>query len=94
MSSTNLTQVQVQQVVAVLTANPSNPAATWAALSLYGDQYATAALQGLTNAQSFYGQVISNSNLNAGVSGDQRRLGEKRRCGGRLESKKASQRFS
>jgi hypothetical protein len=71
MSSTTLTQAQLQQVIAVQTANPGNAAATWAALFSFGDQYAAAALQGLTNAQSTYGQVISNSNLVSGVTGDQ-----------------------
>lgn len=71
MAATSLTQSQLQQVVAVQAANEQNPAATWAALALFGDQYAAAALQGLTNPQSFYGEVIASSNLNAGISGSQ-----------------------
>jgi len=54
MSSTVLTQVELQQVVTVNIANPGNPAATWAALASFGDQYALAALQGLTNPQLLF----------------------------------------
>jgi hypothetical protein len=71
MSSTSLTQDQIQQLQAVQAANPNDPAAIWAALSSFGDQYAAAAFQGLTNSQSLYGQVIANSNYVSGVTPEQ-----------------------
>jgi ABC-type transport system involved in Fe-S cluster assembly fused permease/ATPase subunit len=42
MSSIWLTQAQVQQLAAVQAANQNNPAAIWAALAIFGDQYACA----------------------------------------------------
>src|SRR5215471_1417487 len=71
MSATTLTLDEVQQIVAVSAANQGNPAAVWAALAAMGDQYAAAALQGLTNSQSTYGQLIANSNFVSGVSQSQ-----------------------
>jgi len=57
-----LTQAQVQQLAAVRAADPLNPGAIRAALSIFGDQYAAAALQGITNPQPLNGQVIANPN--------------------------------
>jgi hypothetical protein len=59
------------QVVAVNVANPTNPAATWAVLASFGDQYAAAAYQGLTDPSSFFGRSIQASNAVAGVTADQ-----------------------
>lgn len=58
MSTTSITQSQLQEVQQVLNANLNDPAAVWAALSLMGDQYATAAFQGLTNPSSLFYQAI------------------------------------
>jgi hypothetical protein len=52
MSSTTLTQAQVQQIEAVAAANRGNPTAIWAALSTMGDQYAQGAYLALANPQS------------------------------------------
>jgi hypothetical protein len=68
MSSSSLTPEQLSKVNVVATANRTMPAATWAALALYGDQYAQAALKGISDPQAFFGQVIENSNLASGVS--------------------------
>jgi hypothetical protein len=58
-SSQSLTTSQVQQVQAVLSANQTNPAATWSALAGMGDQYAQAALQVLTNSSSLCGRTAA-----------------------------------
>ncbi|HKU63746.1 MAG TPA: cadherin domain-containing protein [Rhizomicrobium sp.] len=62
MSSISLTQTQFLQLRAVQQGNPNNPAAIWAVLSSFGDQYAVAAFTGITNPQSLYGTVIQASN--------------------------------
>ena len=71
MSATTLTLDEVQQIVAVSAANQGNPAAVWAALAAMGDQYAAAALQGLSDSQSTYAHLIANSNFVSGVSQSQ-----------------------
>lgn len=68
MSSTTLTQAQVQQIEAVAAANRGNPTAIWAALSTMGDQYAQGAYLALANPQSFYYQVVVYSLLSSGLS--------------------------
>lgn len=75
--SVSLSSDQVA-VIAALSASESDPkagaVAIWSQLAQYGDTYAKAALAGLTNPTSFYGTVIANSNLLAGVSEDAKLL--------------------
>ncbi len=70
MGTSSLSPFQVLQIQQVAEDNKQNPTAVWAALASMGDQYAQAALQGLTNPASTYGQVISNSTWVSGVTGD------------------------
>ena len=68
MSTTSITQAQLATVNKIIHEYPQDPSVVWAALAGFGDQYAAAALVGLSNPNTLFGQVINNSNAVVGVS--------------------------